>query len=545
MPITRSKHSSKKPSSGSGSHGAFDQEPQSVRGFARPFPSGRSSSRSASRSLSDREPQPERGSPQSFRPKRSSPRVKVPPERFSILGGISPERKMDILGMVMAIVGLLVLLSLFSASKGGLSSMLIQPLEQVFGWGIYILPVGLIVVGVWLVARNVERLPALNIERIVGMILLFVGLLVAFHGLDGSTATAYDRFKAGQGGGYIGYLLQQGLVSAIGAAGAVILVAAWLVIALAMTLDLSMQEMFKWAGPLGVKLKDRLNQRLQRQSKDLTGSEPPEEPLDDFTPLERTIDAQPVSSAPPGVTITTNLPSTPSIPWVLPKVGDILEPAEAPKINEEFIKKRARLIEETLTSFGAPCQVIEISRGPTVTMFGVEPLFVESRAGQTRVRVGKIASLADDLALALAAPRIRIQAPVPGHGYVGIEVPNEEMALVAMREVVESEVFTRNKGPLRFALGKDVAGHPKAATLESMPHLLIAGTTGSGKSVCVNAILSCLLLNNTPDDLRLILVDPKRVELTGYNGIPHLLAPVVVEIERVVGALQWMTPRDG
>jgi S-DNA-T family DNA segregation ATPase FtsK/SpoIIIE len=115
------------------------------------------------------------------------------------------------------------------------------------------------------------------------------------------------------------------------------------------------------------------------------------------------------------------------------------------------------------------------------------------------------------------------------------------MALVALREVVESDVFTRNKAPLRFALGKDVAGHPKATSLESMPHLLIAGTTGSGKSVCVNAILSCLLMNNTPDDLRLILVDPKRVELTGYNGVPHLLAPVVVEIERVIGALQWMT----
>jgi S-DNA-T family DNA segregation ATPase FtsK/SpoIIIE len=155
--------------------------------------------------------------------------------------------------------------------------------------------------------------------------------------------------------------------------------------------------------------------------------------------------------------------------------------------------------------------------------------------------VGKIAALADDLALALAVQRIRIQAPVPGRGYVGIEVPNDEMALVALREVVESEVFTRNKSPLRFALGKDVAGHPKAANLESMPHMLIAGTTGSGKSVCVNAILSCLLLNNTPDDLRIILVDPKRVELTGYNGVPHLLAPVVTEIERVVGALQWMT----
>jgi S-DNA-T family DNA segregation ATPase FtsK/SpoIIIE len=124
---------------------------------------------------------------------------------------------------------------------------------------------------------------------------------------------------------------------------------------------------------------------------------------------------------------------------------------------------------------------------------------------------------------------------------VGIEVPNDEMTLVALRDIVESETFQRNKHPLRFALGRDVTGHPVNTTLENMPHLLIAGTTGSGKSVCVNSILSCLLLNNTPDDLRLILIDPKRVELTGYNGIPHLLSPVVVEIDRVIGALQWMT----
>jgi S-DNA-T family DNA segregation ATPase FtsK/SpoIIIE len=448
---------------------------------------------------------------------------------------------MDILGVVLAIVGLLTLLSLFSENKSSLTGDWISALKYVFGWGVYILPVGLLVLGTWLVARNVDRLPALNIERVIGMLLLFIGLLVAFHVLDGPRVTAYERAIAGQGGGYIGYLFQKGLVGAIDVGGTVIVVVAWLVIALAMTLDLTMHEMFKWTGPLGAKLKDRLNQSFQKLAHRPAGSKTPEEALDDFTPLQPPPMAQPASALPPGVTVRTNLPSSPAMLWVLPKVGDILEPPEAPKVNEEFIQKRARLIVETLASFGAPSQVVEISRGPTVTMFGVEPLFVESRAGQTRVRVGKIASLADDLALALAAPRIRIQAPVPGHGYVGIEVPNEEMALVALREVVESEVFTRNKAPLRFALGKDVAGHPKATNLEFMPHLLIAGTTGSGKSVCVNAILSCLLLSNTPDDLRLILVDPKRVELTGYNGIPHLLAPVVVEIERVVGALQWMT----
>ncbi len=467
-----------------------------------------------------------------------------------MLGNISPERKMDIAGVLMALVGLITVLSLFSARNGTLTGYWIKGLQTAFGWGVYLLPVGLIIVGVWLVARNVERLPVLSIERIFGICLLFVGLLVAFHWLDGPAVSAIKRAEEGTGGGYIGALIQQGLVVALGDAGTVILMVAWLVIALAMTLDLSLQEMFQWASPIVTSLKTRINQLLKRPAlgsrlggQQLEGAGPPEPegPPDNFIPITHssTNPAGPMQAA--GVTIRTNLPAHAAQIWVLPKISEILEPAQAPIINNEFVEKRARLIEETLASFGAPAKVVAKSIGPTVTMFGVEPQFIESRNGQTRVRVAKIAALADDLALALAAPRIRIQAPVPGRGYVGIEVPNDEMSLVALREVVESDVFARNKSPLRFALGKDVAGHPKVANLDSMPHMLIAGTTGSGKSVCVNAILSCLLLNNTPDDLRLILVDPKRVELTGYNGVPHLLAPVVVEIERVIGALQWMT----
>ncbi len=449
---------------------------------------------------------------------------------------------MDILGVVMAILGLLTVLSLFSANRSALSGSWVGMLAQVFGWGVYILPVALIILGAWLVARNVDRLPALTIERVIGILLLFSGLLVAFHGISGPADTAMARAADGKGGGYLGGLLQQGLVSGLGGAGATIVVVAWLIIALAMTLDLSMEEMFRWMGPLAKQAGERFKQSARKSA--VSGETPPptQEPLGDFTPLtRRPVPAQTPASQPAGVTVKTGLPAAPVIAWILPKVGEILEKPQAPVVNEEFIEKRARLIEETLASLGAPGQVVEISRGPAVTMFGVEPLFIESRSGPMRVRVGKIASLSDDLALALAAPRIRIQAPVPGRGYVGIEVPNEEMSLVALREIVESEPFARLRTPLRFALGKDVAGHPKAANLESMPHLLIAGTTGSGKSVCVNSILSCLLLHNTPDDLRLILVDPKRVELTGYNGVPHLLAPVVVEIERVIGALQWMT----
>ncbi len=230
----------------------------------------------------------------------------------------------------------------------------------------------------------------------------------------------------------------------------------------------------------------------------------------------------------------------PEAPWTIPAVADVLDPATPAAIQSHYDKDRARIIEETLASFGAPAHIVEIHRGPAVTQFGVEPDFIENRAGRTRVRVAKIVALEHDLALSLAAPSIRIQAPVPGKGYVGIEVPNSELTLVSLRELVETETFRKVKSTLRFALGKDVAGKPVCADLAAMPHLLIAGTTNSGKSVLVNAILSSLLLNNTPAELRLLLVDPKRVELTGYNSIPHLLAPVVVDAEKVTGALQWV-----
>jgi S-DNA-T family DNA segregation ATPase FtsK/SpoIIIE len=233
--------------------------------------------------------------------------------------------------------------------------------------------------------------------------------------------------------------------------------------------------------------------------------------------------------------------------WTLPKLPEMLESGGDQEVNNTTIREQVEVIEHTLDSFGAPVTVVEINQGPTITQYGVEPNFVELRNGKrTKVKVGKIASLADDLALALAARSIRIQAPVPGKGYVGIEVPNPAKALVSLRDVMEAAEFRKIRSPLAIGLGQNVAGQPIATDLAAMPHLLIAGTTGSGKSVCVNAIIACLLLQNTPDELKMVMVDPKRVELTGYNGIPHLVAPVVVDLERVVGTLQWaMREMDG
>ncbi|MEW6579516.1 MAG: DNA translocase FtsK, partial [Chloroflexota bacterium] len=234
-------------------------------------------------------------------------------------------------------------------------------------------------------------------------------------------------------------------------------------------------------------------------------------------------------------------PAPRQIAYELPDFRRLLKRGEERRVNDDVLLEKARVIEDTLASFSAPGKVVEVNPGPVITQFGIEPDYLITRSGKKqRVKVGAIARLDADLALALAAKSIRIEAPVPGKSMVGIEVPNDEVALVSLLDIMEAPEFTRIDSKLRLALGLGVDGTPVAADLTAMPHLLIAGTTGSGKSVCVNAIIACLLLQNTPDDVQFIMVDPKRVELTGYNGIPHLVAPVVVDLERIVGVLQWV-----
>lgn len=245
--------------------------------------------------------------------------------------------------------------------------------------------------------------------------------------------------------------------------------------------------------------------------------------------------------------------------WHLPPIDILDKPAEV-KLDRDAIDQRARLIEEALASYGVEAKVVQINIGPTVTQFGVEPgwdkKYKEVRekgkdgsyetkveeVSRTRVRVDRITSLANDLALALAAPSIRIEAPVPGAPVVGIEVPNTVFGSVALRSAIESAAFQKIKArsKLAIALGKGAGGEAMAADLTKMPHLLIAGATGSGKTVCLNSIICCLLLHNSPDDVRLIMIDPKRVELVTFNGVPQLLAPVVVDTDKAIKALRWL-----
>lgn len=218
----------------------------------------------------------------------------------------------------------------------------------------------------------------------------------------------------------------------------------------------------------------------------------------------------------------------------------MLNQAEGPPLTDREIRQKSRIIKETLAQFGLPVQVVEVRVGPTVTQFGVEPGFVErARSSERKVRVQQISQRADDLALALATPRLRVEAPVPGRPFVGIEVPNQDVQVVTVREVMASDPFQRLDSPLAIALGHDVAGQSVVADLTNMPHLLIAGTTGSGKSVCIKAITTCLICNNTPDELRLVMIDPKMVELVRFNGLPHVFGEVEVDLERVVKVLRW------
>jgi DNA segregation ATPase FtsK/SpoIIIE-like protein len=219
--------------------------------------------------------------------------------------------------------------------------------------------------------------------------------------------------------------------------------------------------------------------------------------------------------------------------WILPPLS-LLDSVKVRRERlQDEIKKNAGIIERTLQSFGVQAKVIGVNPGPTVTQYEVQPA--------TGVPVKRITALSNDLALALAAAPIRIEAPIPGKSAVGIEVPNKTASIVSLKEILQSPHFVPGPDKLLIALGNDVAGHPVVTDLTRMPHLLIAGATGSGKSVCLNVMIASLLLQATPFELRMLLIDPKRVELSSLNGIPHLLVPVIVEPEKAVGALKWAT----
>jgi S-DNA-T family DNA segregation ATPase FtsK/SpoIIIE len=457
---------------------------------------------------------------------------------------LTQDRKQDLLGLFLLALGIFSLINLLPSQRGSIGNAWLGFLERLFGWGMVMIPIVFLLIGLRLILRRMqERLPSLDQEQLFGLTLLYWLALTSLHALLGAATweAGLEFAREGWGGGLVGAVTYSLLVRSLGFAGSAVVLVAWALIAVTFSAGISVPELIALAVQGWTWVKDQFTRVPVNQVETSPESRRPGVTSQQAeTPPQATPALKP-AMVKPQLAADDVMDEPGPIVWELPEVNEILKQGAVQRADATFDRERAKLIEETLVSFGAPAKVVEINRGPVITQFGVEPSFVEGRGGRrTKVKVSKISALADDLALALAAASIRIEAPVPGKGFIGIEVPNTEVTLVALRDVMESRAFTRFRSSLRLGLGKDVSGHPIAADLGAMPHLLIAGTTGSGKSVCVNAIVSCLLLQNTPNDLKFVMVDPKRVELTYFNGIPHLLAPVVVELERVVPALQWV-----
>jgi len=492
------------------------------------------------------------------------------------------------LGYGLSFAALLTLLSFLSPNPSTIPGWWLWQLRLAFGWAAYLTPFLIGMAGLWIVLRRFEdKLPHITLLQLVGALLGYLALLTTLHLLATPLLGSGDHWSTaeqGLGGGYLGAALGGLLLEGLGSAGAVAALIVWWLIVMTFTFGVTIKD--------AVEAVQRLREkRLPRPSKPLTT--PAQERVLDRAPRTPASLAAPVqTAAKPQPAINAAPPPSPPAParthligstqtWQLPLLDEILKPGDGQDFSDEILRQQARVIEDTLENLGAPVQVKETNRGPVVTQFAVEPLTVtnakcpnckkrfdypgaipddnrpitcpncdvqttaaeievESRR-ETKVKVNRIEALAGDLALALEARTMRIEAPIPGKGLVGIEIPNLEVSLVALREVMESEQFAELESSLRLCLGQDVSGNAVVADLTAMPHLLIAGTTGSGKSVCVNAIIAALLLQNSPDQLEFLMVDPKRVELIGYNGIPHLRqAKVVVEMERVTAVLQWV-----
>ncbi len=421
----------------------------------------------------------------------------------------------DLLAIPLLAVAVITWLGLLDLSAGGLLDAWVGFLRRWLGLGAVAVPVAATLAifirpGRW--------------ERVIAAELVFFSILGL---LSAVAANSLPEAELGRGGGIVGWAIADSLGRIVGSVGRIL------------------GLLLIGGSAAALALGDRLGRRLPAGS--IAASPPSSAPPTEAVkpPGRRRVPAEfrkefklpePTSSEQGGPRVRRELPAS----------LDFLEAGETRQVTAREINLAAGLIEKTLAEFGLPAKVVDFRTGPSVTQFAVEPGYVEHQApdgsvSRSKVRVSQISSLANDLALALSAPAIRIEAPVPGKAYLGIEVPNRKPERVRLRPILESERFHSMGSPLAIALGRDVAGESIVADLASMPHLLIAGTTGSGKSVCITALAACLAINNGPEQLRFVLIDPKRVELLRFNGLPHLMGKVETDLTRITGVLRWCT----
>ncbi len=439
----------------------------------------------------------------------------------------------DTAGVLLLAFSLMTLLALAGVSQ---NAALLTPwaalLSLWFGWGSYLVGLSIGLLGYSLLRRT-ERTNTLGRFLTVEFALLLTLCLLAILG-----GNSLDRADAGLDGGRVGWGLTFLAWRLAGkTVGTIILVFLWL-LALMSVFDLWRKVENYLLRLAGESLPPETTaQSAQPAAEELSQAVKPKRKIPSLPPeFRKSLRAPANQDERPA----EPQPRSESLPPLNLLLGE-----QASRPDERTINQAAGMIEKTLSEFGIPATVIGFRIGPTVTQFAVQPGFikkgnsVEEDAQQMKVRVAQIAALQKDLALALSAERLRIQAPVPGKPYIGIEVPNPRSSVVRLRPILETEAFAKVGAPLAIALGRDVSGQPLVADLARMPHLLIAGATGSGKSVCITAIAACLAMNNTPQDLRLVMIDSKMVELLRFNGLPHLYGKVETDIERIMGVLRW------
>ena len=470
-------------------------------------------------------------------PPRRRPRKKTPPRRWV--------REVQGIAAITAALFVLVALTVFDpATAPGDQTAMVGPVGiwvawsffRAFGYAAFLFPIA---AGIWGASSFVHPLATRGWVPVAGLLLLLLaatGLLQ--QSTDSLTATHITRGGIVSAGGFTGWAAAAGLHATIGNAGA------WLLLLTAVPVGALLVTQTSYAAVtrlIGTRLALRRRRAAARPLAAVKPDTPPffaEPALEAVEPPPPTI----VEPARPKSTLmekglswqeTFDFGKGGAEAFQLPPVGLLQAPSSTElKRTREELQENAEILRRKLADFEVDGRIVQVSPGPIITSYEFEPA-----AG---VKVAQVVNLADDLALALKAASVRIVGPIPGRGTVAVEVPNDDWATVYLREIFVSAEFAESKGKLPLALGKDVNGMPVVADLTAMPHLLVAGATGSGKSVGLNAMICSILYKATPADVRFLMVDPKRLELSVYEGIPHLLSPVVTDAKEAAARLRWI-----